>query len=100
MTLAQKEFGHEVKIVRAGKEGDFTSAEMAQLCVKIGIRRKFVNTGTSSENGIVEQNNQTVVEMSRTMLEHRNLMRKLWVEALVALRYISRIGLLRRQFQN
>ena len=46
-----------------------------------GIRRELANTGSPWENGVVERKNRTVVEMTRTMLEHRELPRSLWAEA-------------------
>ena len=44
-----------VKTMRHG--GEFTSIEMAQLCVKMGIKQEFANIGTPSENGVVERKN-------------------------------------------
>eukprot|EP00250_Pteridium_aquilinum_P023017 c26063_g1_i1 orf=104-313(+) len=63
--------GHLVKTVRADNGGEFTSGEMQRLCAQKGIKREFANTGKPSKNGLVERKNRTVVEMARTMLEHR-----------------------------
>lgn len=40
-----------------------------QFCTEQGIKREFVNTSRPTENGVLEQKNQTIVEMAKTMLE-------------------------------
>ena len=73
VALVEKESGHSVKTIRADKGGEFTSGEMRKFCADKGIKREFANTGTPSENGVVERKNMTVVEMARTMLAHSHL---------------------------
>ena len=81
LVLTQKESGQLLKTLRADKGGEFTSNAMMQLCRDHGIKQEFANTGTPSENGVVECKNRTVVEMARTMLAHRNVPHSLWAEA-------------------
>ena len=73
LVMVEKETGNLVKTVRADKGGEFTLGEMQEFCAEKGIQREFANTGTPSENGVVERKNRTVVEMARTMLAHRSL---------------------------
>ena len=74
VVLTENQCGRAVKTVRADKGGEFTSSEMGRFCRDRGIKREFANTGTPSENGVVERKNRTVVEMARTMLTSRNLL--------------------------
>lgn len=73
--MVGKNFGHSIKIVRSEKGGEFTSGRMQRLCAQKGIKRKFANTCTPSENGVVECKNKTVVEVAR--MEHMGLLSKL-----------------------
>ena len=80
-TYVEKDSGKQVKAIRADKGGEFTSNAFIRFCTENGIRRELANTGSPWENGVVERKNRTVVEMARTMLEHRELPRSLWAEA-------------------
>ena len=80
-TYAEKECGKPVKAICADKGGEFTSNAFDNFCKENGIRRELANTGSPWENGVVERKNRTVVEMVRTMLEHRELPQSLWAEA-------------------
>ena len=78
---AEKESGYTLKAVRSDHGSEFTSHGFVDFCSEFGIRRELANVGTPSENGVVERKNQTVVEMARTLLEHRSLPRFLWAES-------------------
>ena len=54
---------------------------ISHVSARHGIRQEFANTGTPSENGVVERKNRIVLEMARSMLAHRSLPPSLWVEA-------------------
>ena len=81
LVLTQKESGQVLKTIHIDKGGEFTSNAMMQLCRDNGIKQDFANTSTPFENGVVERKNQTVGEMARTMLIHRNVPWSLWAEA-------------------
>ena len=90
-TYVEKESGKQVKALCADKGGEFTSNAFVRFCTENGIRRELANTGSPWENGVVERKNMTVVEMTRTMLEHWELPRSLWAEAaLTAVHIINR----------
>jgi len=46
-----------------------------------GIYHEVTNTNTSQENGVVEQLNRTILEMSRTMLFESKLLKSFWTFA-------------------
>ncbi|MCO5592337.1 hypothetical protein L7F22_046338 [Adiantum nelumboides] len=79
----------ESKTIRADKGGEFTSLSLKKLCAEKGIKQEFANTGTPWENGVVECKNRTIVEMARTMFEHRDLPQELWDEANATAVHIS-----------
>ncbi|MCO5574120.1 hypothetical protein L7F22_027899 [Adiantum nelumboides] len=73
----EKESRHQVTAVCSDHGSEFTSHQFVDYCAEFGIHRELSNVGTPLENGVVERKNQTVVEMGRTMLEHRDLPRYL-----------------------
>ena len=73
MTMVELESCHMVKTICIDKGGEFTSLALMKLCADQGIRLEFANIETPWENGVEERKNCTVVEMARTMLEHRSL---------------------------
>ncbi|MCO5573696.1 hypothetical protein L7F22_027470 [Adiantum nelumboides] len=77
----EKESGHQVKAVHSDHGSEFTSHQFVDYCARFGIRRELSNVGTPSKNGMVERKNWRIVEMGRTMLEHRDLPRYLWAES-------------------
>ena len=60
-----------------------SSLEFDHFLSRHGVKREFANTGTPSDNGVVERKHRTGVEMSRTMLTHSQLPQFLWAEAMM-----------------
>ncbi|MCO5592506.1 hypothetical protein L7F22_046509 [Adiantum nelumboides] len=77
----EKESSNQVKDVCSDHGSKFTSHQFVDYCASFGIRRELSNVGNPSKNGVVERKNRTVVEMGRTLLEHRDLPRFLWAES-------------------
>ena len=82
-TYVEKDSNKQVKAIRADKGGEFTSNAFIRFCTENGICRELANIGSPWENGVVERKNKTIVEMARTMLEHRELPRSLWASTSV-----------------
>jgi transposase InsO family protein len=52
----------------------FKNTHFETLCASLGFKHQFSSPYVPQQNGIIEHNNQTLVEMVRTMLdEHRTL---------------------------
>ena len=71
------------KIVRIrsdhGKEVENTI--FVDFCNKHGITHEFSSPKTPQQNGEVEKKNRTLQEMTRVMLNSKNLSKRLWAEA-------------------
>ena len=70
------------KIVRIrsdhGKE--FENTIFFEFCDKHGIAHEFSAPKTLQQNGVVERKNRTIQEMTRVMLNSKNLSFRLWAE--------------------
>ena len=68
--------------------GEFCSLAFSAFCTTHGIRRHFTTPHTPQQNGVVERLYRTITEMARAMLEHRNVPRKYWAEAISTAVYL------------
>jgi transposase InsO family protein len=59
--------------MRIDNRGEFTAAEFTAYCADEGITRHFSAPYTLQQNGVVERQNQTVVEMARALLKQRRM---------------------------
>lgn len=75
-----KAAGHMIRRVRSDNAKEFTSKEMKALLRKHSIVHEFSTPYCAAQNGRVERQNRTIVEMARSMLTGANLPLALWAE--------------------
>ena len=71
--LVEKQCGHNMKILRTDRGGEFIDEEFMSFCQKHDIKRELTVRRTPQQNGVVERKNRTIVEMARSMLQNKNL---------------------------
>jgi hypothetical protein len=78
-----------LKAIRSDNGTEFRNASFDEFCLEHGIDHQFFAPRVPQQNGVVEQKNRTLVEMSRMMLdEHRTPMR-FWDDGFSTACYIS-----------
>ncbi|XP_070675623.1 uncharacterized protein [Malus domestica] len=80
--------GFKVKCLRSDKGGEFVSNEFDRFLETAGIQRQLYMAYTPQQNGVVERNNRTVVEMAKAMLHDKSMPYSLWAEAVHTAIYI------------
>jgi hypothetical protein len=58
------------------------SSDFKEFCDKHGIKREYTIPGTPQQNGVVERQNRIVQQMSRSMMNEKNIGQTYWVEAI------------------
>ena len=66
---AQNQFEVKIKKVRSDNGMEFKNANVDTFLDEEGISHEFLATYTPQQNGVVERNNRTLIEMSRTMFD-------------------------------
>jgi len=90
--LVEKQSGCPIVALRSDRGGEFTSNEFATFCEKNEIHREMIAPCTPEQNGVAQRKNQTVVEMTRSIMNAVGLLKKLWAEAVAAVVYILNIS--------
>jgi transposase InsO family protein len=80
--LAQKHFEFDIKIVRSDNGPEFTNARIDEYCNDKGIKHELSSKYTLKQNGFVERNNRTLIDMARSMLAEYNVSDSYWAEAI------------------
>lgn len=86
--LVEKESSFPIVTLRSNNGGEFCSNGFSSFCVAHGIKHQLITPYTPQQNGVVERHNLTIIEMARSMLEHRNVPRKYQVEAFYTIVYL------------
>jgi transposase InsO family protein len=86
--VAEAECGCKLCMLRTDNCDEFTAVEFVLYCVNEGVQRHYSASYSPQQNGIVEQRNQTVVEMARALLKQRGVHAVFWGEAVVTAVYI------------
>jgi transposase InsO family protein len=61
-----------LKVIRSDNGTEFRNASLDQFCVEHGVDQQFSAPCIPQQNGVMERNNRTLVEIARMMLdEHR-----------------------------
>jgi transposase InsO family protein len=80
--LIENQIDNRLKEVRSYRGGEFMSSDLKELCDKHGINREYTILGTPQKNGAVERQNRRVQQMSRLMMNEKNIGQTYWVEAI------------------
>ena len=80
--LVEKQSGPYIKVLRSDRGKEYTSNEFDKFCEDEGMERQLSVSYTPQQNGVSERNNQTVMEMAKSMLFEKGLQRSFWAEAI------------------
>lgn len=86
--LAEKQSEYPIKILKTDRRGKFTSNEFSDFCAKNGIQRQLISAYTPQQNGIAKRKNRTIMEMTRSMLQTKNIPNSFWGEEVATTIYI------------
>eukprot|EP00253_Pinus_taeda_P002198 PITA_02198 len=76
----EKESGCSIITLRTDNGREFCSSSFSNFCDTHGIKRQLTTPYTPQQNSVVERRNHMVVEMARSILQHRNAPNKFWAE--------------------
>ncbi|XP_020412742.1 uncharacterized protein LOC109947236 [Prunus persica] len=79
--MVELQSGYKIKRLRSDKGGEYTSAEFMKFCEDIGMERQFTIAYSLEQNGVAENKNKTIVEMSKAMMHEKKLPYQFWGEA-------------------
>jgi transposase InsO family protein len=82
------ETGRRLRVLRTDNGGEFTSVEFEMYCAEHGVERQHTTPYTPQQNDVVEQRNQSVVTMARSLLKSRSMPAMLWGEAVATAVYL------------
>eukprot|EP00253_Pinus_taeda_P027111 PITA_27111 len=62
-TLAEKQCGHYIKMLKTDRGGEYISKEFLCFCRDNGIQKEFTTQYTPQQNGVVKRKNRTILDM-------------------------------------
>jgi transposase InsO family protein len=75
--------------LRSDRGGEFTSNEFKEFCEANGIHRPLTVPRSPQQNGVVEKKNRTILNMARSMLKTKRMLKEFWAEAVDCAVYLS-----------
>jgi transposase InsO family protein len=61
----ENEFEQKLKKVRSGNGSEFKNINVEEFCDEKGIKHEFSTTYTPEQNGVVERENRTLIDMTK-----------------------------------
>jgi hypothetical protein len=86
--MVEKEKGVSIKCLRSNGGGEYFSNEFSEYLKEHGIQRKYSCSYSPQQNEVVERKNMHITEITRAMLNEKNLLNYFWVEAVATAVYI------------
>ncbi len=77
-----------IKCLRSDGGGEYFSNEFNDYLKEHGIQRKYSCNYSPQQNGVAERKNRHIVEITRAMLNEKNLPNYFWVEVVATAVYI------------
>lgn len=87
--MVENQLNAKIKCLRTDNGKEFVNKKMISKCVHAGIVHQTTVPYTPQQNGLAERMNRTLVERARAMLEHMQVAKKWWAEALNTAVYIT-----------
>jgi hypothetical protein len=84
---AECKSGKKQCALRTDRGGEFTAAHINEYFTELGVHHELTSPYTPQQNGVVERQNQTVVETARSMLKAKDLHGIFWGEAVTTTVY-------------
>ena len=75
----ENQSGNRIKILRTDKY--HVNKNLHHLCEECGIQMQYLIPYTPQQNGVAERKNRALKEMDTSMIEERDIIPKIWVEA-------------------
>ncbi|GJV16392.1 retrovirus-related pol polyprotein from transposon TNT 1-94 [Tanacetum coccineum] len=89
-----------VRNVRTDNGTEFVNQTLREFYENVGISHQTSVSRTPQQNGIVERQNQTLIEVARTMLIFSKAPLFLWAEAINTARYTQNCSLIRLRYNK
>ncbi|GAU30667.1 hypothetical protein TSUD_31390 [Trifolium subterraneum] len=84
----EKESGCSIVCLRSDRGGEYTSNDFNEFCRMEGIKRQLTATYTPQQNGVSERKNRTLLNMVRSMISARKVLKEFWPEAALWATYV------------
>ena len=69
----EKKGGHQIKVVRFGRGGEFTSKKFQTFCEANEIRHPLTVLWSPQQSNISERNDKIILNMARSMLKSKKI---------------------------
>jgi hypothetical protein len=86
--MVEKEKGVSIKCLRSDGGGEYFSKEFSEYLKEHGIQRKYSCSYSPQQNGVAEKKNKHITEITRAMLNEKNLPNYFWAETVATAVYI------------
>ncbi len=86
--MVEKEKGVSIKCLRSDGRGEYFSNEFNEYLKEHGIQRKNSCSYSPQQNGVAKRKNMHVIEITRAMLNEKNLSNYFWAKAVTTAIYI------------
>jgi transposase InsO family protein len=78
-----------LKVIHSDTRTELRNASFNYFCLEHGVNQQLSGPRVPQQNIVVEQNNHTLVEMTRTMLNEHRTPRHFWADVISTTCYIS-----------
>jgi hypothetical protein len=82
LETSSKWVGIRIKKIRSDNRTEFKNSQIEGFLEEEGIKHEFSSPYTPQQNGVVERNNRTLLDMARTMLDEYKTPDRFWAESI------------------
>ena len=78
-----------IKALRSDRGGEYMSAAFINYCEEQVIKRFFTAPYSPKQNGVVKRKNRTILDMVRSMLKSKDMLKEFWAEVVQYAVYVQ-----------
>lgn len=87
--MMENQLNTKIKCIRTDNGGEYMNKRFAEVCRKAGIVHQATVPYSPQQNGMAERMNRTLTERARSMLNHMQVEKKWWAEAMNTAVYVT-----------
>lgn len=86
--MVRTKFNKNISVLRCDNGGEYRLENLKLFCKENGTVMDFTNPYTPQQNGKSERYNRTLVDKARTMMQHAQMPKQFWEEAIKTAAYL------------
>lgn len=87
--MVEKTIGKFIRALWSDRGGEYNSVDFINYCEQQGVKRFLIAPYSPQQNGVADRKNQNILDIVRSMLKSKKMLKEFWAEAVQCSIYVQ-----------